>query len=309
MGPGSQRKLPALDQPFKKRAQSKPIDPLTSKPRGGRGNPPPRYYHSTFGHTPNLEKVPLARIMVSGNMVVGVEGSLRQAFFPIDVVPDPNCFWRAFAQAYHYDQARWAEVLSQTCQWYDLVTTRYPRHPRRDLYRALNAQATDANNPLRDLETQLGHINTETTEEMFQVVADLFSVELLVIHDQRRPANVKFNYQVMARGAHNRRQIFLVWDEGVFQALEPSLPVGKRKSEFRWTAHLKSKQAYGNRWLTPEQARCPILSTPPQPGDGPPLALEPCPIIALPDWHFVKMYIESAENWAKCKARDLEKEE
>ena len=130
------------------------------------------------------------------------------------------------------------------------------------------------------------------------MVADLFSVELLVLHNRYRTSKDTFQYQIMPRGSHNRRQVLLVWEDEHFNALQPIVEGKKRASDFRCTTHMTSKTSYGrgNPKLTPAQARYPTLLTPPHDNDAPPPALEPAPMILLPDWGQVKHFASQTDE-------------
>ncbi len=177
-----------------------------------------------------------------------------------------NSFWRAFALAYHFDVERWAEVKVQVSDFFIKIASDTTRsHPRRALYDALNKQATKQHST--SLIRQLTHANEKTTPELYQVIADLFSVELLVVHDTAQSPFLLPRPAMVPRGQNGHRQIFL-------QAAGPgryhTLRIRSSLESARWYAHMGGVDS--------DKQRCPL------PGWGPdgemlwvPEVLDPLP--------------------------------
>ncbi|KAI9822069.1 MAG: hypothetical protein M1826_000577 [Phylliscum demangeonii] len=230
-------------------------------------------------------------------LIDDIAGVLRQQFETGPEVVRSHSFWKAFAEANYFDGGRWAEVMVQTCAWFDLVV-HTAAHPRRDLYRSLIAPPIGGG-----LLTELGRRGTEPGTAIFQVVADLYDVELLVAQAFDKASarsRSRAAYQFTTRGAHNRRQVFLcqVCDAsrcyyGAMRPIEPYYPTPpfdarQRPSDFRWEAHMRQKKAVGSWLYTPNQARAPLeagmeLNAAPRMHARPPPALCPAPAIPPPD--------------------------
>ncbi len=153
-----------------------------------------------------------------------------------------DCFWQAFALAYTHDLRKFNCIKSRTAYWFHYVL-RSEGHIRSDLYRRLDTSAgsgtiAQGDPPRLTLTQQLRYAAAWTSDEMFQVVADCFDVELLIFS----PGQRDILYPVCVRGAHNRRQILLSMNEdgNHFDALIHNVD-GVPRENYRYRHHRTSK--------------------------------------------------------------------
>lgn len=187
----------------------------------------------------------------------------------IDVASDGNSFWRALAHAYcgpahEMNKRRWALMKEQTRLYYLFVTSvpagadgkrdnDIPLHPRHEFYTRLSHRSH--NRKARSLETQLRTNNLPASSEMWQIVADLFDIELIVFDISARGVPTDFKgMRPRSRGQHNRQQVFLGYlgeprpktdakptskaKDTVESGYKPLFPVNRKASDLRYEAHM-----------------------------------------------------------------------
>lgn len=133
------------------------------------------------------------------------------------------------------------------------------------LYTVLNGHAGGRNDEHlkskpADLVAQTKDSDAQVTSEMFQVVADLYSIELVVIflHDY---ATADKPHGIVTRGVHNDRQIFLTCyvplqateDEPKKLIYQAVLPAVAEPWDFKFTAHMEGVKLRSN------VRRCPFV--------------------------------------------------
>ncbi|MCJ1484430.1 hypothetical protein MMC06_004601, partial [Schaereria dolodes] len=167
------------------------------------------------------------------NVVIVSERTINIECAPPDAEPrvvwqeskdNMETFWQAFAYAYYHDSTCCYMAQAKVNQFFRRValngyTNNY--YPRRDLYQALDTQAYNSDFAV-SLEYQLNTPNHRSSTEVFQIVADYFSIELLVFerkvdehdgHEHSRDRDEPGTFELThARGAHNRQQICLARD-------------------------------------------------------------------------------------------------
>ncbi|KAI9855111.1 MAG: hypothetical protein M1813_000537 [Trichoglossum hirsutum] len=185
--------------------------------------------HGWYHPIPNVDTPTKDR-----SSIVLTYGEHSQRFETFDVPRDGNCFWAAFAEVYHHDARRWAEIKLQTRNFLTQVLAE-PAHPRYSLYLGLSTLAIAGGSG--SLLQQLHECNMWTSDEMTQIIADLFDVELIVHFCQAVPRSpgsspVEGFY---IRGPHNRQQVFLSLAENHWKGLRPA---GALESDFRWEFHV-----------------------------------------------------------------------
>ncbi|KAI9774735.1 MAG: hypothetical protein M1839_001655 [Geoglossum umbratile] len=144
----------------------------------------------------------------------------------LPVPGDGNCFWAAFASAFHGDSSQWARVKLQTLSYFRAVKNN-AGHPRHRLYQMLDSIAGQ-DGP--GVESQLAGLNFWTSSETTQIVADLFNVELVIVFRVEGSPET----EVIFRGLHNRQQVFLYLSHDHWVGLKPA---GVYASDFRWEHH------------------------------------------------------------------------
>ncbi|KAI9710880.1 MAG: hypothetical protein M1812_007332 [Candelaria pacifica] len=170
-----------------------------------------------------------------------------QPLVEFEVIPTgklSNSLWRAFALAYHFDTDRWAEVKLQVSNFF-LKVVSDKGHPRWALYNALNKEARKEHRT--SLSHQLTQRNEKATPELFQVLADLFSVELMVLVDNTIVKDVPF-HTMIPRGQNGDRQVFL------------HLPSPDRYDVLRMRSSVKYPKWYAHmdRTYGSDDPRCPL---------------------------------------------------
>lgn len=129
-------------------------------------------------------------------------------------------FWRAFAQAYGGTQDLWPAYKYQVDEYINYILTH--EHQKKDLYLAMEEGSrnvfTGAAYPDEDLEVEV---------EMYQVVADLYDIELIVVEGRTGnppPPSYRNPYLIIPRDQPNRRQIFLGFEPlwWRYQSLRPT---------------------------------------------------------------------------------------
>lgn len=150
-----------------------------------------------------------------------------------------NTFWHALSLALFRHEKFCAGVKAGAASYY--VRTSQPgaggvAHPRVPHYNALDASgqargaAAAAAAPVHPVSTwqqQLaphgaapGGVVHRTSSELWQLVADAFDIELLVIIAQPMADGQKL---IVPRGQHNKRQVFLLLEtDGEYRAVEPA---------------------------------------------------------------------------------------
>jgi hypothetical protein len=114
-------------------------------------------------------------------------------------------------------------------------------HPRDSLYFDLNiaVQARGAPSLQAQLNPDAPGVPSpihDVTPELWQMVADAFAIELIVVFDA-----VMLNRRrlTLARGDHNARQIFLLLEEdGAYRPLEPTV---RDPPDWRYTEHMPKR--------------------------------------------------------------------
>ncbi len=165
-------------------------------------------------------------------------GPLKQ----VEAEADGDCFWQAFALAYAHDAKSFYQIKTRTRYWFQYIL-RTPGHIRYDLYRRLDAAAgsgtiAQGDLPRLTLTQQFMYSKAWASDEMFQVVADCFDVELVIFS----PGKANTLYPVCVRGAHNRRQVLLCMNEDGdhFDALIHDVD-GQPRENYRYRYHRISK--------------------------------------------------------------------
>ncbi|KAE8442519.1 hypothetical protein EG329_003300 [Mollisiaceae sp. DMI_Dod_QoI] len=143
-----------------------------------------------------------------------------------------NSFWHALSIALYTDEKYWAEIKAGVDAYYNRVLIT-PGHLRVADYAALDAYAIARGafaggaapaQPVSSFAQQLApHVPPapphHVSSELWQVVADAFDIELLVIIAQPIPDGQKL---IVPRGQHNRRQVFLLLEtDGEYRAAQP----------------------------------------------------------------------------------------
>jgi hypothetical protein len=153
---------------------------------------------------------------------------LRHLMQILPVPSDGNCFWAAFATAYHGDTSQWARTKLQTLSYF-LTVQNNPAHPRHKLYQTLDNLASQDGSSIQN---QLLHPNIWTSAETAQIVADLFNIELVMLY--KLAGNPQSG--VLFRGAHNRQQVFLYLRNVHWMGLRPARVF---PADFRWEYHVE----------------------------------------------------------------------
>lgn len=237
-------------------------------------------------------------------IISGFRDAPRLHMRNISVAEDVNSFWRALAVGYcgNYsnNSRRWALMKEQTRLYFEFV---YPRlgqavvreldpswqlHPRYTIYNWLDDYAQKASE--FTLRSQLKY-GIKVSEGMYQVVADLFDIELLVFDSDTEYDERDISYQptskggggrycdardeaegtattikCIPRGQHNRQQVLLYSykNKEDSRCYAPLIPFDGLPSDWRFTAHMKTRK--GNNpdkrrecaWTVhPENRRCP----------------------------------------------------
>lgn len=171
-------------------------------------------------------------------------GPLRR----IQVLGAGDCFWHAFAMAYYHDTELWRSVKSRTRYWFEYVLQN-PNHLRQRMYQRLDNAAgsgtiTGNEAPLLTLGRQLRYLGAWASDEMFQVVADCFDVELIVFSQFNGKGQF---HPTVVRGAHNRRQILLAMTSNAnhFDALLHHVQ-GQSRQDYRYVYHMGAGNVLNN---------------------------------------------------------------
>ncbi|KAI9696111.1 MAG: hypothetical protein M1836_005942 [Candelina mexicana] len=178
--------------------------------------------------------------------VTNVSGDPTVVFEVIPTGKVTNSFWRAFALALHDDANRWAEVKVQVGDFFLNRVLADRSHPRWVLYNALNKEAKEKR--YTSLRRQLLQANEKATPELYQVLADLFSVELMVVHDNKDMVNSA--YTMIPRGQHGDLQVFL---QRAASDRYHVLEIKSEREDEIWSAHMSP---HGQR--SPDERRCPL---------------------------------------------------
>ncbi|RDL35937.1 uncharacterized protein BP5553_06549 [Venustampulla echinocandica] len=161
-----------------------------------------------------------------------------------------NTFWTSLSQGLLGDTKLWAEVKASANIYYQAATLPANHHPREDLYQDLHVatlrRRCTLNPPphlqIASLQRQLlpdgPYLELcDVTPELWQIIADCFGIELIVIHnnDSSDPAKT-LRKRVLTRGSHNARQIFMLLDvDGEYVPLRPMV---SDRANWRYTAHM-----------------------------------------------------------------------
>ncbi|KAF4636256.1 hypothetical protein G7Y89_g1823 [Cudoniella acicularis] len=155
-----------------------------------------------------------------------------------------STFWTSLAIGLYNDWQFWGHVKCKVAEYYRRVRTD-PQHPRNQDYALLNISAVAKGHrpftaQLRAGTTQNAQTGpVQVSSELWQIVADCFHIELLVISGDTRMGgkNGRSPYlPVVPRGNHNNRQVFLrrLPDDEYF-FIRPDKP---NPHEFRYTGHI-----------------------------------------------------------------------
>jgi hypothetical protein len=235
---------------------------------------------------------------------INVQGCPRTLVWTIARLPTTfNCdintsFWTAFASGFYDDWRYWplAKCAVQN-YWQDVINTpQYDPHPRRPMYIMLSQYAVSKNSGSFRRQLQAVPNGNQPTvgvsPELWQVVADCFHIELLVITgDQRADGRVQ-SYPVVPRGDHNARQVFLRREaDGEYHFVRPNKP---SPYEWRYTAHMHPDllnapkgaklTAHNTKCNVSTAKRCPYLVTD---ADG----VYTKPPAAIPQYHLLVAFL------------------
>jgi hypothetical protein len=170
------------------------------------------------------------------------------SYRPIFDLNIASTFWTSLAsQLFSHANSRiyWAEVKLRTHLYYNQVMDDV-NHPRHDGYNLLDNYGQSKGHTGFDSTLHPGdpHGADIVEPEIWQLIADCWHIELLVISGNEMPdltSNKVYgdsSLPVIPRGSHNRRQIFLRrMPDGEYMGVVPYRLEGWR-NEYRYTKHI-----------------------------------------------------------------------
>lgn len=145
-----------------------------------------------------------------------------------------NTFWTSLSIGLYNNYECWARTRCQVNLYYTAVMADN-KHPRNAGYTILSAYAESMG--LGTLASQLlPNPTTGLSPEMWQVIADCFHIELLVITGNKRDVDGRPTHPMVPRGDHNARQVLLRLEtDDEYHFVRPDKPT---PYDWRYSSHI-----------------------------------------------------------------------
>jgi hypothetical protein len=174
----------------------------------------------------------------------------------VNVCGDGNCLLRAFARGYYGHEQKHKQVRNDIFEYWDRVDIGFddPNNilnvARAEFYRRIEycISCKQLDNPIADLQTQISVSGTWCSDDILQILADVYGVTIIIWLENRSPNSPDHFNAVIVRGsaveAHTQRQIHILHvgndRNGHYQSFIPITLTAE--GPWRYTDHVATLQ-------------------------------------------------------------------